>query len=154
MQNQQHVIDCHLKISEEQQRQRLRIFARCTLTEWLEIMRMHREFIYRLKNSNPNEDISILSYIALNFALGEHIRLSGTIESKANKVRAKHEKRNRQREQLLRYWSIVRNLKIEQGLSYRDIATFLKKDKKFEVDHSTIWKLWNELETQEKNIEE
>ncbi len=150
----QKLIDRHLKISEEEQRHRLRNFARCTPYEWLEIMRLHREFIYRLKHTNVDEDINTLSYIALSFAIGENIRLSDTIEAKANKVRSRHEKRNRQREQLLRYWAIVRTLKNEESLSYRNIATYLKKNKKLEIDHSTIWKLWNELETPKKDTEE
>ena len=47
---------------------------------------------------------------------------------------------------MLGYWAIVRTLKLEQNMSFRDIATYFAKYHKLEVSYSTIYELWNELE--------
>lgn len=48
--------------------------------------------------------------------------------------------------QQLGYWAIVRTLKLEQKMSFREISIYFATYHKLEVSYSTIYELWNELE--------
>jgi hypothetical protein len=75
------------------------------------------------------------------------------VNRNAMKLRGKNHKTKVKREKLLGYWAIVRTLKLEQSMSFRDISSYFKKYHKFEVSYSTIRELWIELENK-TNIEE
>ncbi len=62
------------------------------------------------------------------------------------KLRAKNTKTKIKRQKLLGYWAIVRTLKLEQNISFRDISAYFAKYHKFDVSYSTVYELWNELE--------
>ena len=68
------------------------------------------------------------------------------VNLKAIKLRAKNSKTKVKRQKVLGYWAIVRTLKLEQNMSFRDIATYFAKYHKLEVSYSTVYELWNELE--------
>jgi len=54
------------------------------------------------------------------------------------------------RQKLLGYWAVVKSLKIEERMSFRDISAYFTKYHKLEVSYSTIYGLWIELETNKK----
>ena len=64
----------------------------------------------------------------------------------AIKLRGKNNKAKIKRQKVLGYWAIVRTLKLEQNMSFRDIATYFAKYHKLDVAHTTIHGLWKELE--------
>ena len=64
----------------------------------------------------------------------------------AIKLRGKNHKSKIKREKLLGYWAIVRTLKLKQSMSFRQIAKYFQKYHKFEISHSMIQKIWNEIE--------
>ena len=67
------------------------------------------------------------------------------------KLRAKNNKAKVKRQKVLGYWSIVRTLRLDQKMSFRDISTYFDKYHKLEVSYSTIYELWNELENKTIN---
>jgi hypothetical protein len=69
----------------------------------------------------------------------------------AIKLRGKNSKAKVKRQKVLGYWAIVRTLKLEQNMSFRDIATYFAKYHKLDVSYSTIFELWNKLEKKMEN---
>jgi hypothetical protein len=80
-------------------------------------------------------------------AIDLKIKSTDTVTINAIKLRAGKQKRNTsKREKLLGLWAIVKTLKIDQNMSYRQISEYLKKYHKLEVAHSLIHKIWIEIE--------
>ena len=65
------------------------------------------------------------------------------------KLRRKSSKTKVKRQKVLGYWAIVRTLKLEQKMSFRQISEYFKKYHKLDVSYSMIFETWKELE---KNI--
>jgi hypothetical protein len=160
------------KVNQSDQARHINYFSRCPLGIRLEIFEQHRDFFPRLREKYKLEAcFSDISYCALilaiaymrakekslvtknfkDFSLDEIRDLSSFV---VNKFVENTTKRSEKREKLIGYWSLVRNLKIEHGLSFMKISQYLLKKRKFKVSVASIHKLWHELEVQEKNSQE
>ena len=69
----------------------------------------------------------------------------------AIKLRGKNIKTKVKREKVLGYWAIVRSLKLEQNMSFRDISAYFAKYHKLNVSYSTVYELWKEIEKKMEN---
>lgn len=166
------IVEMMTKVNLVDQTKHINYFSRCPLGIRLVIFEEHREIFPRLREKYKNEAcFSDISYCALilaiayarakekslvtknfkDFSLDEIRDVSSFV---VNKFVEKTTKRSEKREKLIGYWSLVRNLKIEHGLSFMKISQYLLKKRMFKVSVASIHKLWHELEVQEKNSQE
>lgn len=141
------------KISLESQNQKLRYFAKVELSTKLEIFQYQKQLFHKLKSVHSDVDNTILTFSSLILAIDSVIKKLNIINLNAIRIRGKNNKIKIKRQKVLDLWAIVRTLKLEQNMSFRDISSYLKKYHKFEVSYSTIYELWNELENNTNNEE-
>ena len=134
------------KLNQKCQNQRLKLFAKVDITTKLKILIFQKQLFHKIKNSHADVDNTILTLASLILAVDLIVKELDTINLKAIKLRTKNSKSKIKRQKVLGYWAIVRTLKLEQNISFRDIATYFAKYHKLEVSYSTIYELWNELE--------
>jgi hypothetical protein len=134
------------KLNLESQNQRLRLFARVDLKTKLQILQFQKQLFHKLKSAHSDVDNSILTLSSLILAIDAVAKELDDVNLNAIKLRGKNNKVKIKRQKVLGYWAIVRTLKLEQNMSFRDIATYFAKYHKLEVSYSTIYELWNELE--------
>jgi len=155
------------KMNEEQQKALLRLLSRASINLKLEIVGLHRANLYKFKNTYKDYEINLLSYCALilatqkivdeyqdlknkNFKNLDNNEIKKLSSKKAHLFIDKQYRTQLIRDKLLNYWSIIKQLKEKEKFSFRQIAKYLKKNHKLTVAHSTIYNLWNELETNKK----
>jgi len=134
------------KLNIESQNQRLRLFVRVDLQTKLQILQLQKQLFHKLKTTHSDVDNTILTLSSLILAIDLIAKELDDVNLNAIKLRGKNNKAKIKRQKLLEYWAIVRTLKLEQKMSYRDIATYFAKYHKLEVSYSTIYELWNKLE--------
>lgn len=134
------------KTSDEKQRQLLRNFSRLSLEIKLQIFDLQKSIFHRLKQTHNDVANNILTYCSLIESIDNTIKSNEKLEIKALAIKHKNQRKARKREKILEQWAIIKSLKNEQKMSFREIAKYLKKYHKFEVVHSTIYAMWNELE--------
>ena len=134
------------KLNQESQNQKLRLFAKVDITTKLKILDLQKQLFHKIKSVHTDADNTILTLASLILTVDLIVKELDTINLKAIKLRAKNSKTKVKRHKVLGYWAIVRTLKLEQNMSFRDIATYFAKYHKLEVSYSTIYELWNELE--------
>ena len=139
-------IETITKFSLEMQNQNLRLFARVDLQTKLQILQLQKQLFHKLKNTHGDVDNTILTLSSLILAVDSVAKELDAVNLNAIKLRGKNNKAKIKRQKVLGYWAIVRTLKLEQNMSFRDIATYFAKYHKLEVSYSTIYELWNELE--------
>lgn len=138
------------KMSIEIQNQQLRIFARVDFDTKLEIIKHQKTLFHRFKNLNQEFANSELTLVTLILSIKEKTSSLDKVNLNVIKLRGKNIKQKIKREKLLGYWAIVKTLKSEKNMSFRDIETYFVKYHKFNVSYSTIQKLWTELEQKNK----
>lgn len=134
------------KLNLESQNQRLRLFAKVDITTKLKILTSQKQLFHKLKSAYSDVDNTILTLSSLVLAIDSVAKELDDVNLNAIKLRGKNNKAKIKRQKVLGYWAIVRTLKLEQNMSFRDIATYFAKYHKLEVSYSTIYELWNELE--------
>ena len=134
------------KLNLESQNQRLRLFAKVDITTKLKILTSQKQLFHKLKSAYGDKDNTILTLASLVLAVDLVAKELDDVNLNAIKLRGKNNKAKIKRQKVLGYWAIVRALKLEQNMSFRDIATYFAKYHKLEVSYSTIYELWNELE--------
>ena len=149
------MINCETitKLNQESQNQRLRLFAKINITTKLKILASQKELFHKLKSSYGNVDNTVLTLSSLILAIDAIEKKLDDVNLNAIKLRAKNSKSKIKRQKLLGYWAIVRTLKLEQNLSFRDISSYFAKYHKLDVSYSTVYELWNELENKTINKE-
>lgn len=147
-------IEAITKQTYEAQNQHLRFFAKVDLPIKLQILQLQKPFFHKLKSAYIDVDSAVLTLASLILAIDSVSKKLDVVNLNAIKLRGKNHKTKVKREKLLGYWAIVRTLKLEQSMSFRDISSYFKKYHKFEVSYSTIYELWTELETTSTNKEE
>ena len=133
-------------MSEEGQRQMLRHFARLSLYIKLQIFDSQRSIFHQLKQNNKDIANSILTYCSLILAIKQIIESDEKLNIKALAIKQKNQRKASKRNKILSHWAIVKTLKNEQKMSFRDISRYLKKYHRFDVAHSTIFEIWNQIE--------
>lgn len=126
--------------------QHLRFFAKVDLPIKLQILQFQKQLFHKLKATHSDVDNSVLTLASLILAIESFTKDLDVVNLNAIKIRGKNNKIKIKREKLLGYWAIIKTLKLEQNMSFRDIANYFKKYHKFEVSYSTIHSMWNELE--------
>ncbi len=139
-------IEILTKMSIEIQNQQLRLFSRVDLDTKLRILDHQKQLFHKLKSAYGDVDNAVLTLSALVLAIDAVIKELDDVNLNAIKLRGKNNKAKIKRQKVIGYWAIVRTLKLEQKMSFRDIATYFAKYHKLEVSYSTIYELWNELE--------
>ena len=139
-------IETITKFSLEMQNQNLRLFARVGLQTKLQILQLQKQLFHKLKNTHGDVDNTILTLSSLVLAIDAVAKELDNVNLNAIKLRGKNNKAKIKRQKVLGYWAIVRTLKLEQNMSFRDIAIYFAKYHKLEVAHTTIHGLWKELE--------
>lgn len=135
-----------LKLTNEQQKQTLRVFSKMPLESRVKVFEWHKKMIYELKDKHREVDISILSYTSFILAVNQYITDTTDIDKNTLALRATSIRKFAKREKLLSKWALIKELRNVKGLSFRQIAKYLKKYHKLEVVHSTVYDLWKELE--------
>ena len=136
--------------TEEQQNALLRFFARISIEKKLEVMEDSRKKFYKLKEKNKESTLRELSYISLLKSIKSLQNNSSDIELKLIKMRCRNVKIAKKREKVIAKWSLIKTLKKEQGLSFRQISQYLEKFHKLKVAHSLIFELWQKIENNKK----
>lgn len=149
----------------------VRSFSRQSTDHQVTIVSSHRTLLYKLqqKYHDIKVPIATLSYCALIIAIQldkvdqeklKRLNISDMSLDEIREITAKRTKlflkkqfrKQSKRECLLNYWSVVRSLKIDEHVSFRKIAVYLKKYHKIDVSYSLIAKTWTEIERKdEKN---
>jgi hypothetical protein len=148
------IIENITKQTYELQNQHLRLFARVELPMKLQILQLQKPLFHKLKSAYSDIDNTILTLASLILAIESIAKDTDKVNLNAIKLRGKNHKTKIKREKLLGYWAIVRTLKVDQKMSFRDISSYFKKYHKFDVSYSTIREIWIELENktnQEEN---
>ena len=143
-----------LRMTYEQQKQILRSFSKLPIEACIQVFQGHRQIFYTLKNSHKNTDLAILSYISFVLSVNEYITNTTDIDKNSLDVRAKSIRRFGKREKLLSKWALIKELKNDKDLSFRQIVKYLQKYHKLGVAHSTVYDLWKELEENKKGEEQ
>ena len=81
-----------------------------------------------LKNKNKSQDLDTLNGVS-SFSI----------------KRFRKNRLNEKREKLLNIWSVVKRLKAE-NFSFREISQYLKSKHRFDVSHTYIREIWEELD--------
>ena len=139
------------KMNQESQNQKLRLFAKVDITTKLKILASQKQLFHKLKNSHSDVDNTVLTLCSLILAIDLIAKELDNVTLNAIKLRGKNSKAKVKRQKVLGYWAIVRTLKLEQNMSFRDIATYFAKYHKLDVSYSTIFELWNKLEKKMEN---
>ena len=143
------LIESLTKLHTDRQNQKLRLFARVDFETKIEIFRLQKDIFYKLKDTHSNVDNAVLTLSSLILAIDEITENMDGTKLNTIKLRVKNTKSKAKRQKLISYWSIVKTLKYQESMSFRQISEYFAKYHKLEVSYSTIYGLWNELE---KNI--
>ena len=134
------------KLNQESQNQKLRLFAKFDIQTKLKIIVNQKQLFHKLKQKYSDVDNNILTLSALILAIDSVVKELDDVNFNAIKLRGKKNTNKSKREKLLSYLAIVRTLKLEKNMSFRDIAIYFGKYHRFKISYSTIYKVWNELE--------
>ncbi len=135
------------KLSTELQNQQLRLFARVDTSTKLKILEHQKQLFHKLRSACSDVENAILTLASLILAIDNVVKELDTVNLNTIKLKNKSVRQKAKRDKLLGYWAIIRTLKLEQDLSFRQIAQYIKKYHKLEVAHSTLYRLWSEIET-------
>ena len=136
----------------EAQNQRLRFFARVDITTKLKIIQHQKQLFHKLKGAYADLDNAVLTLASLILAIDTVAKNTDVVNFNASKIKGQNNKTNVKRQKVLGYWAIVKTLKLEQSMSFREIAKYFQKYHKFEISHSMLHKTWNQLETEKGEI--
>ena len=141
------------KLNQESQNQRLRLFAKVDITTKLKILQHQKSIFHQLKSVNSDVDNTVLTLASLILAVESEVSKLDDVNLNAIKLRGQNKKAKVKRQKVLGYWAIVRTLKLEQKMSFRQISEYFSKYHKLQVSYSTIYELWIELEKHTNNKE-
>jgi len=144
------ILEKTTKMNQEQQNQKLRLLVKVDLNIKLKIFQEQKPIFHKLKNLYGDVDNALLTISSLFLAIDNVTKELDIVNFQATKLRGKNNKSKMKRQKLLGYWAVVKSLKIEERMSFRDISAYFTKYHKLEVSYSTIYGLWIELETNKK----
>lgn len=141
------------KMNQNIQNQKLRLFARIDVETKIKIMQLQKATFYKIKSIHTDIDNTILTLSSLILAIDEVTKNLDALNLNVIKIRTKNNKSKVKRQKLIEYWAIVKTLKLEQNMSFRQISEYFAKYHKFDVSYSTIYEIWNDLENNKKEKE-
>jgi len=134
------------KMNKESQAYSLRLFSRVDIYEKIKIIKYQKQIFHKLKDNHINEDNAILTLSSLILSIDIATKKLDIVNLNAIKIRNKNNKAKIKRQKLLTYWAIIKTLKSDQNMSFRQISKYFAQYHRFNVSHSTIYQLWNEIE--------
>lgn len=140
------IIEIITKLNLESQNQKLRLLAKVDVEAKLKIIQDQKPIFHKLKNDYSDVDNAVLTLSSIILSIDKFSNNHNKVNFDVMKLRAKNNKSKVKRQKILGYWAIVRTLKLEENMSFRDISAYFKKYHKLEVSYSTIFQLWNEIE--------
>jgi hypothetical protein len=151
--NNQPNINCETitKMNQESQNQKLRLFAKVDISTKLKILDLQKQLFHKLKSVHSDVNNTVLTLCSLILAVDTIEKKLDDVNLNAIKLRGKNIKTKVKREKVLGYWAIVRSLKLEQNMSFRDISAYFAKYHKLNVSYSTVYELWKEIEKKMEN---
>lgn len=135
----------------ETQNQQLRLFSRVNIDTKLRILDHQKQLFHKLKNTNCDVDNAVMTLASLILAIDFIAGKLDDVNINTVKLRGRNNKTKIKRQKLLGYWAVIRILKIEEKMSFREIAIYLRKYHRLEVSYSLIYEIWNELEVKTNN---
>lgn len=139
-----------LKITEEEQKAILRSFVKIPLEARVKVMEESRIIFYPLRDENRDTALQLLSYASLILAIVKYQDVTDDVKRHTVAMRSKSYRKQPKRDKLLGKWALIKSLKNDESLSFRQIAAYLQKYHKLSVVHSTIYDMWCELEITKK----
>lgn len=146
------VLQVIIKQTLEQQNQLLRYYSKLPLESKVNIMEIKRKLFYKIHQNNSVTPIGVLLYAALILSIEKFKDEISEIDKNTLEIRSKEFRKQPKREKLISYWALVKSLKNDKDLSFRQISTYLEKYHKFRVAHSVIYELWQIFEIKNKEI--
>lgn len=143
-----------LKITDEEQKAILRSFVKMPLESRVKVMEESRAIFYPLKEENKDMALQVLSYASLILAIVKYKDTTDALKRHTVAIRSKSYRKQPKRDKLLGKWALIKSLKNDENLSFRQIAAYLQKYHKLSVVHSTIHDMWCELEMSKKGEKE
>jgi len=140
------IVERLTKLNAEVQNQKLRLLVRVDFDTKIKIFQEQKPIFHKLKSAYSDVDNAVLTLSSLILAIDSIVKELDDVNLNAIKLRGKNNKSKIKRQKVLGYWAIVRTLKLEQNMSFRDIANYFAKYHKLKVSYSTVYELWNELE--------
>jgi len=141
-----------IKMNISKQNQLFRIFAKADLLTKLEILKKQKKIFYKLKTRQNNIDNIILAYSSMVLAILSIKQNINREEYNAKIFKATKFRKSLKRDKILEKWAIIRSLRNDEKLSFRQISAYLRKYHRFNVSYSLIYEIWTQLA--EKNINE
>lgn len=139
-----------VKKTDEEQKAILRSFIKMPLESRVKTMEESRAIFYLLKEKNKDIALQLLSYGSLILAIAKQQDATDDVKKHTVAIRSKSYRKQPKRDKLLSKWALIKSLKNDENLSFRQIATYLQKYHKLSVVHSTIHDMWHELEVIKK----
>ena len=134
-----------LKMTDDQQKIAIRKFSKLTTCQRIGVMQEHRKIFYVLKQRNKQVNVNTLSYLAFIRAILV-LTDEDNLNYKVTKLRSNFKKSHSKFEILLERWALIKELRTEHTMSFRDISSYLLKYHKIKIAHSTIFEMWQKLE--------
>lgn len=129
-----------------EQNRLLKLFAKLSLAQRKEIVAKQCPIFHTLKDAKGkefnNETLTLASQI---IAIERYENTLNEYELKVIKYKEKKANKNNKTGKLLLIWAIVKDLKINKEMSFREIADYLT-DSKFEVSYSLVYREWQKYE--------
>lgn len=138
------------KMTNVTQNKKLRLFAKVDLVTKLEIVNQQKSIFHKLKGSYSDVDNHVLTLSSLILAVDTVTKKIDDVNLNAIKLRVENNNKKVKRQKLLDYWAIVRTLRLEEKMSFRQISEYFAKYHKLKFSYSTIYDVWNELENNTK----
>jgi hypothetical protein len=139
------------QMSGEVQNQQLRFFARLGLEMRLKILTKQKQLFHQLKGLHTNTDNAILTLTSLLIAIKQESDSIDPMDLNVIRIRGKNNKRRMKRDILLGYWAIIKKLKNDEKMSFREISEYMRKYHHQEIAYSTIYAIWQEIEENKKD---
>ena len=134
-----------LQMSEDQQKIVIRKFSKLSFEQKMQVFSNHGKNFYALKQKKVELENAVLSYIALIQAISTYVH-SETEIIKISKIKNGYKRSQSKSDKLIERWSLIKELRHDYKLSFRDISKYLMKYHKIKIAHSTIYTVWQNLE--------
>jgi len=144
-------------ISKKEQKKLINWFSRQNISIQIDIFAEQKNQFFKLKNECEEDIVPLAAFLlAISYfylfeaSQNSKNRQNGlSHSSKVSKFLVKKAKKERYKEKyekLLNLWSVVENLKAEE-FSFRQISNYLRGHHRFDVSHTYIHNLWEELKS-------
>lgn len=132
-----------------EQKRLLKLFVKLTFTQRKEVLKKQRSIFHILRSTKGKEfDNETLTLASQILALEDYENSLDTHELDLIKFKNKKANKNNKTGKLLVIWSIIKDLKENKNMTFREIADFIT-DTRFEVSYSLVFQEWKKFEKKE-----